>query len=681
MNTIDITEPYCIKKARELYETGLLKDHLDCKNYLNQYFFSACDGTVFMKMLEPYKFYNKIVMHHEWSILRKEDLKDKLGKIIAVKEGSKSCDSTLFTWFMNQPIERRMGMDIMKPFIFTENGIEYLNLAKPFLYKKKIYADFSDNIKSKLQIFLDYIKEVLASSNEEQYNYLMKWLANMIQGNKNDALIYLKGPQGIGKSTLTDFLCEYVLGWDISLISGSEPLKSPFNKCLMGKLLVVFEELETFSDKDWEGISATIKRNTTAKKSNYSDKFEKVIVADDINNYIINTNTEALKDSDGRRIYICDVSTKRMQDYEYFGKIKNNCFNHEVGEAFFSLLSEIDVKDFRPQQYPITEAKEMAFSERLDFEYKFLKYEYVLQNKSIIKKKGVVLFSEYTEYCESIKRRALSLKMFYKKLRDINLETYKTNGEWCYDVSIDTLKEIAKKGKWIDKYDEEVKSESSHEASANEQLVKENAELKKEIERLNKLLNEKNNIIEEPIIEEIKPTKIKKSKKVVEPIIEEEIIEKVEEVIEPTKKIIKKKTIEKKETEYEFDGDEINALVKFYEYMDGKINKSEIYKYDTQFLTILQQFPHVDRDVSLVDKIHVYFNNDGLKERVFKAFDKYVKEKKTIIEEPKKEIVKASKTQMKKQGNIKLSEEKKDSKLNKLFHDSDKYVSFDTLEF
>ena len=80
MNTIDITEPYCIKKARELYETGLLKDHLDCKNYLNQYFFSACDGTVFMKMLEPYKFHQKIVMHHEWSILRKEDLKDKLSK-------------------------------------------------------------------------------------------------------------------------------------------------------------------------------------------------------------------------------------------------------------------------------------------------------------------------------------------------------------------------------------------------------------------------------------------------------------------------------------------------------------------------------------------------------------------------------------------------------------------------
>ncbi len=64
--------------------------------------------------------------------------------------------------------------------------------------------------------------------------------------------------------------------------------------------------------------------------------------------------------------------------------------------------------------------------------------------------------------------------------------------------------------------------------------------------------------------------------------------------------------------------------MKFYEYIDGKINKSEIYKYDTQFLTILQQFPNVYRDVDLVDEIQFYFNNDGLKERVFKSFNKYI---------------------------------------------------------
>ena len=118
--------------------------------------------------------------------------------------------------------------------------------------------------------------------------------------------------------------------------------------------------------------------------------------------------------------------------------------------------------------------------------------------------------------------------------------------------------------------------------------------------------------------------------------------------------------------------------MKFYEFMDGKINKSEINKYDNHFMNILQQFPAIERDVSLVDKIHVHFNNDDLKERVFKAYDEHVIKNKVIeqqiIEEPKAEIVKASKTQMKKQGNIKLSEEKKDSKLNKLFHDSDKYV-------
>ncbi len=69
----------------------------------------------------------------------------------------------------------------------------------------------------------------------------------------------------------------------------------------------------------------------TAKISNYSDKFEKIIVANDINNYIINRNTEALKDSDGM------FQQKECKtNYEYFGKTKNNSFNHEVGEAFFN---------------------------------------------------------------------------------------------------------------------------------------------------------------------------------------------------------------------------------------------------------------------------------------------------------------------------------------------------------
>ena len=33
----------------------------------------------------------------------------------------------------------------------------------------------------------------------------------MVRGNKNDSVLYLKGPQGIGKSTLSEFFQNYVI--------------------------------------------------------------------------------------------------------------------------------------------------------------------------------------------------------------------------------------------------------------------------------------------------------------------------------------------------------------------------------------------------------------------------------------------------------------------------------------
>jgi hypothetical protein len=43
---------------------------------------------------------------------------------------------------------------------------------------------------------LNHIKEVLFSSNEDAYNFILKRLLNMIKGNRNYSALYLKGPQG-----------------------------------------------------------------------------------------------------------------------------------------------------------------------------------------------------------------------------------------------------------------------------------------------------------------------------------------------------------------------------------------------------------------------------------------------------------------------------------------------------
>jgi hypothetical protein len=44
-----------------------------------------------------------------------------------------------------------------------------------------------------------------------------------------------------------------------------------------------------------------------------------------MNNYIINTNVEAIKASEGRRYYILDLSTQYKNKHEYFNKLYDTC--------------------------------------------------------------------------------------------------------------------------------------------------------------------------------------------------------------------------------------------------------------------------------------------------------------------------------------------------------------------
>ena len=131
--------------------------------------------------------------------------------------------------------------ELGKPILYDDK----LNLCHQFKHEYKLYDSYTPEIKEKVNIMLSFIKEVIASSSIPQYEYILKWFANIAHGNKNDSIFYMKGSQGIGKSTITQFLMQYVIGHKLSLETGAESLISKFNIELGGKLLVCFEELET----------------------------------------------------------------------------------------------------------------------------------------------------------------------------------------------------------------------------------------------------------------------------------------------------------------------------------------------------------------------------------------------------------------------------------------------------
>ena len=159
-----------------------------------------------MKKGKPIKKDGVTVLRGEWSILDTLLLNSLYMNRIIDTENDKP-NKSLSSWFQTIKTIYRPVVNLNAPSVYNEYGINYINLSKQFLFKTtKPYSMFSNETKANSQLFLTYMKEVLCSNNDEHYMYLLKWVSNMIKGEKNDSLLYLKGVQGLGKSTFTDML-------------------------------------------------------------------------------------------------------------------------------------------------------------------------------------------------------------------------------------------------------------------------------------------------------------------------------------------------------------------------------------------------------------------------------------------------------------------------------------------
>ena len=399
----------------------------DQKEYIKKYFIPLDNGDHCMLVDGKYKIITKEILNNVYLVKCDKKIKDFYHK--------------------EHKVVKTLTYQLGKP-IFFDNKI---NLC-PQLPVVKPYKDFSDDIKKKVELMLGYMKEILSSGKENVYNYLTKWTANMCKGNKNDAALVLKTyAKGSGKSTYPVFIRKHVIP-DLTLESSSEPLKNKFNTELGGKLFVYFEELETFSANEWIAVSSVLKRIITSDTMRFEEKGQTPYHAQNINNYMLLSNHDV--DDDGRRFFVADVSTHRKGDRDYWVNLYKNCFNDEVGYAFYCYMREINTDNFMPQDFPITSNKLNSISKRLDSVYLFLKEEYILTKKSInVKSKD--FYTEYQTFCKSNNKKPCQKTDFTTKLNEIQIKMIKTDGgNNKFKVSYEQLKAIADKNNWINELDE-----------------------------------------------------------------------------------------------------------------------------------------------------------------------------------------------------------------------------------
>jgi hypothetical protein len=275
-----------IPMLNPLGQPVLGKDLTIVKAYVSEFFIPITTGEVYQKVDNKYEL--------------KEDT-------VVKKTYFKRLPKEIGKWFFEENLlVRRLVSHIHE----TRLTDDYFNVFEGFKHPKKDYSSYSPEIKAKVEKMNQYVREVLANNNEQVFQYIIKWYANVAQGKKNDSCLYFKGPEGTGKSTLNDFLIPHVFGKNVSLkIGNTVPLLTKNNKILMGKVLVVFEELPTFTEQEWAGVSSKLKDMITGQTLVFGEMREKQIESENMNNYVMNSNDDAIKHSEGRRYFIADIST------------------------------------------------------------------------------------------------------------------------------------------------------------------------------------------------------------------------------------------------------------------------------------------------------------------------------------------------------------------------------------
>lgn len=224
---------------------------------------------------------------------------------------------------------RRRSFDGMmlhpaKPKVIELGGYQYLNTWAGFAVEA-IEGDWS--------LMKAHIKDNLCSGNEEYYNWLMDWMADMVQdpANPKGTAVVLGGIEGAGKGTLANAIAK-IFGLHASIISNSDHLVSKYNDMIMDSVFLFADEVVYAGSHD---AANRLKAMVTEKTNTREKKFGDMKKVDSFLHIMMSTNNEwkVAAGPESRRWMVLQVSSSVANEREYFGAIKRQMDDEGGHEA------------------------------------------------------------------------------------------------------------------------------------------------------------------------------------------------------------------------------------------------------------------------------------------------------------------------------------------------------------
>lgn len=202
---------------------------------------------------------------------------------------------------------------------------------------------------------LDHIRMVWCSGNAAQFDYVIRWLAMLIQQpwRKPGVALVLRSREGSGKTIIVQILLD-ILGPHGFTAAQKDQVAGRFNGHLFDKLLVVLEE--AFFAGDPAAVAAT-KALVTNKQLGYEAKGKDAFSASNYAHVISLTNHgwAVPAGEDSRRWMVLDVDDGRRGDHSYFSDLSAEIAGGGDAALLHHLLS-IDLAGWNPSAFPESKA-------------------------------------------------------------------------------------------------------------------------------------------------------------------------------------------------------------------------------------------------------------------------------------------------------------------------------------
>ena len=246
-----------------------------------------------------------------------------------------------------------------------------------------------------IQPYLDHIFRVIANSDQELYDYIIKWISFIFQhpdGKTGTALVII-GIPGCGKNTFTNVLCQ-LLGEYSDPNANFDNITSNFNLQILNKKLLVCSEKEDNNKNDRKYLKQheRLKTLITERFAPIEGKHRNPESKENVANFIFLTNNPApiRIDEDDRRFVVTNCYPMKGQDY--FQPLRNLIKTQDFKNNLITFFLTVDLSNFYPAQFPTTEARMnlMNFSkspEKLFIEENLQKF-----------RNGYVAFEAWTEF-------------------------------------------------------------------------------------------------------------------------------------------------------------------------------------------------------------------------------------------------------------------------------------------